>query len=404
MGQFKTIDDIEVSDKRVLLRADLNVPIVGGKISDFTRLNRVAGTINELAERGAKLVVMSHFGRPEGKFSPEFSLAPIADGLSVATGKEIKFAVDCIGTETENAVDALSEGQILLLENLRFYAEEESNDPEFAAKLAKLGDVYVNDAFSCSHRAHASVVGITKHLPSAAGRLMQEELENLERILGTPKKPVAAIIGGSKISSKLALLESLLAKVDVMIIGGGMANTFLKAKGFNIGSSLCENDLLDTAKKIMAAADKKGCKIILPVDCVVAQEFKKHAPSKILSADKITSGMILDIGPKTVELAARELANVKTILWNGPMGAFELAPFDVGTVSLARVVGALAEEGKIESISGGGDTVSALSHAALTDSFTYISTAGGAFLEWLEGKELPGVAALKTAPAKKKSA
>jgi phosphoglycerate kinase len=233
---------------------------------------------------------------------------------------------------------------------------------------------------------------------------MQEELENLERILGTPKKPVAAIIGGSKISSKLALLESLLAKVDVMIIGGGMANTFLKAKGFNIGSSLCENDLLDTAKKILAAADKKGCKIILPVDCVVAQEFKKHAPSRILAADKITSGMILDIGPKTVELAAKELANVKTILWNGPMGAFELAPFDVGTVSLARVVGALAEEGKIESISGGGDTVSALSHAALTDSFTYISTAGGAFLEWLEGKELPGVAALKTAPAKKKSA
>jgi len=404
MGTFKTIDDIEVSDKRVLLRADLNVPIVGGKISDFTRLNRVAGTINELAERGAKLVVMSHFGRPEGKFSPEFSLAPIADGLSVATGKEIKFAVDCIGTEAENAVNALSEGQILLLENLRFYAEEESNDPEFAAKLAKLGDVYVNDAFSCSHRAHASVVGITKHLPSAAGRLMQEELENLERILGTPKKPVAAIIGGSKISSKLALLESLLAKVDVMIIGGGMANTFLKAKGFNIGSSLCENDLLDTAKKIMAAADKKGCKIILPVDCVVAQEFKKHAASRILAADKITSGMILDIGPKTVELAAKELANVKTILWNGPMGAFELAPFDVGTVSLARVVGALAEEGKIESISGGGDTVSALSHAALTDSFTYISTAGGAFLEWLEGKELPGVAALKTAPAKKMSA
>lgn len=404
MTNFKTIDDIEVSDKRVLLRADLNVPIVGGKISDFTRLNRVAGTINELAERGAKLVVMSHFGRPKGKFTPEFSLAPIADGLSVATGKEIKFAVDCIGTEAENAVNALSEGQILLLENLRFYAEEESNDPEFAAKLAKLGDVYVNDAFSCSHRAHASVVGITKHLPSAAGRLMQEELENLERILGTPKKPVAAIIGGSKISSKLALLESLLAKVDVMIIGGGMANTFLKAKSFNIGSSLCENDLLDTAKKIMAAADKKGCKIILPVDCVVAQEFKKHAPSRILAADKITSGMILDIGPKTVELAAKELANVKTILWNGPMGAFELAPFDVGTVSLARVVGAVAEEGKIESISGGGDTVSALSHAALTDSFTYISTAGGAFLEWLEGKELPGVAALKTAPAKKKSA
>lgn len=405
MGSFKTIDDIEVSDKRVLVRADLNVPIVHGKIADMTRIRRVSSTIIDLLDRGAKVIVMSHFGRPEGKFNLEHSLAPIADGLSIATGREVKFAVDCVGHEAIDAAAKLHDGELLLLENLRFHEGEENNDPEFAAQLAKLGEIYVNDAFSCSHRAHASIVGIAKLLPSVAGRLMQEELENLETILGNPQKPMAAIIGGSKVSSKLELLETLLNKVDVMVIGGGMANTFLKAQGKNIGSSLCEDKMLDTAKKIMAAAEKKGCRIVLPVDCVVTKEFKKHAESKIVSADKVTSGMILDIGPKTVQVAAEALANVKTIVWNGPMGAFEFPPFDVGTVSLARVVGALAAEGKIKSISGGGDTVSALSHAALSNSFTYISTAGGAFLEWLEGKDLPGVAALKDSKsAKKKTA
>ncbi len=405
MQTFKTIDDIEVSDKRVFLRADLNVPIVHGKISDMTRIKRVSSTITELLDRGAKVIVASHFGRPDGKFNLEYSLAPIADGLSIATGREVKFAVDCVGIEAEKAANNLAEGELLLLENLRFHEGEEGNDPAFAKQLAALADIYVNDAFSCSHRAHASIVGVAQYLPAVAGRLMQEELSNLENILGTPQKPVAAIIGGSKVSTKLALLETLLNKVDVMVIGGGMANTFLKAKGLNIGTSLCEDKMLDTAKKIMEAADKKGCKIVLPVDCVVTKEFKKHAESKILAADKITDGMILDVGPRTIQAATEALANVKTVVWNGPMGAFEFPPFDVGTVSLARVVGALAAEGKIKSISGGGDTVSALAHSALSDSFTYISTAGGAFLEWLEGKDLPGVAALKDAKtAKKKTA
>jgi phosphoglycerate kinase len=391
--KFKTIDDIEVSDKRVLVRADLNVPIVGGKIADFTRIKRSAITINELSERGAKVIVMSHFGRPEGKFDPSMSLAPIADGLSIATGKDVKFAVDCVGKEAENAVAKLQEGEVLLLENLRFYKEEENNEAEFAKKLASLGDIYVNDAFSCSHRAHASVVGIANLLPTAAGRLMQEELDNLELILTSPEQPVAAIIGGSKISTKLALLETLLEKVQIMVIGGGMANTFLKAQGINIGKSICEDNLLDTARKIMAKAKEKNCEIILPSDAVVAQKFEKYAESRILPVDKISDGMMLDIGPKTVMDAALKLQNVKTVLWNGPMGAFETPPFDVGTISLARVVAALPN---IKSISGGGDTVSALAHAGLTNSFTYISTAGGAFLEWLEGQELPGVTALNS--------
>ncbi len=392
---FKTIDDIEVSGKRVLVRSDLNVPIVSGKIADFTRITRSAITINELSERGAKVIVMSHFGRPEGRFDPSMSLGPIADGLSAATGKEVKFAVDCIGKEAEKAVSALQEGEILLLENLRFYNEEEENNPDFAKQLAAHGEIFVNDAFSCSHRAHASVVGIAEYLPSAAGRLMQDELDNLELILSAPEKPVAAIIGGSKISTKLELLEKLMEKVDLMIIGGGMANTFLKAKGYKTGKSLCEEKLVKTAAKIMAQAKEKNCEIFLPVDGVVTDKFEKYAPSKVVNVDNIGDGMMLDIGPKTVALAAEKLENIKTVVWNGPMGAFEIPPFDVGTVSLARVVAALAAEGKIKSISGGGDTVSALAHAALSESFTYISTAGGAFLEWLEGKDLPGVKSLK---------
>lgn len=404
MASFKTIDDIQVTDKRVLVRADLNVPIQSGKISDYTRINRAAETIQELLKRGAKVIVMSHFGRPDGKWDMTMSLGPIADGLSIATGREVKFAVDCVGPEAEKAVAALHEGQLLLLENLRFHPEEEANDAEFAKKLASLGDVYVNDAFSCSHRAHASVVGVANYLPSVAGRLMEEELGTLERILGNPEKPIAAIIGGAKVSSKLKLLDSLLEKVQLMVIGGGMANTFLKAQGHEIGKSLCEDKLLDTAREILKKAGDKGCEILLPVDAVVAKEFKKHAPSRVVGVDAIGDGMILDVGPKTIAIAAEKLQNVKTVLWNGPMGAFEMAPFDCGTVSLARVVAALAEDGKIKSISGGGDTVSALSHASVIESFTYISTAGGAFLEWLEGEELPGVMALKPQSAKQKIA
>lgn len=405
MSNFKTIDDIQVTDKRVLLRADLNVPIHAGRISDFTRLARASNTINELLNRGAKVIVMSHFGRPDGRFDPTMSLAPIADGLSITTGRDVKFAVDCIGPEAEAAVARLQEGELLLLENLRFYEGEENNDPEFTASLAKLGDVFVNDAFSCSHRAHASIVGLAEHLPTAAGRLMQEELENLENILERPELPIAAIIGGSKISSKLTLLETLLEKVDMMIIGGGMANTFLKAQGHRIGRSICEDNLLDKAREIMAKAESKNCEIILPIDGVVTREFKEMAESRIVDIDNIGDGMMLDVGPKTVNLAIEKLQQIKTVVWNGPLGAFEITPFDCGTTSLARAVSALTADGKIKSITGGGDTVSALARAGVKGSFTYLSTAGGAFLEWLEGKKLPGVAALTyVAPAKVASA
>jgi phosphoglycerate kinase len=398
MAKFKTIDDIEVTDKRILLRADLNVPIHAGRISDFTRLARASQTINELLNRGAKVIVMSHFGRPEGskegKFDPNLSLAPIADGLSITTGRDVKFAVDCIGFEAEAAVERLQEGELLLLENLRFYEGEENNNPEFAAALAKLGEIYVNDAFSCSHRAHASIVGLAGLLPTAAGRLMQEELENLEIILEKPALPLAAIIGGSKISTKLTLLETLLDKVDLMIIGGGMANTFLKAQGANIGRSICEDNLLDTAREILAQAASKNCEILLPIDAVVTREFKEMAESRIVDIADIGDGMMLDVGPKTVNLAMEKLQSMKTVVWNGPLGAFEITPFDCGTTSLARAVAAMTLAGKIKSITGGGDTVSALAKAGVKNSFTYLSTAGGAFLEWLEGKELPGVAAL----------
>ncbi len=397
MKNFKTIDDVEVSDKRVLLRADLNVPLSNGKIADFTRITRACATIHQLLDRGAKVIVMSHFGRPKGKFDLSMSLGPIADGLSIATGRDVKFAVDCVGPEAEKAVAKLQDGQLLLLENLRFHPEEENNDPEFSKKLAALADVFVNDAFSCSHRAHASVVGVAELLPTVAGRLMEEELDTLEKLLDNPQKPMAAIIGGAKISSKLKLLESLINKVQLLIIGGGMANTFLKAQGHEIGKSLCEDDLLDTAKKILKMAKDKGCEILLPVDAVVTNEFKARTASKILPVDKITGGMILDIGPATIALAAEKLKAVKTVIWNGPMGAFELSPFDCGTVSLARVVAGL----NVKSIAGGGDTVAALAHAAVIDNFTYISTAGGAFLEWLEGKTLPGIAALSSAKLKK---
>lgn len=394
MENFKTIDDIEVTDKFVLVRADLNVPIQGGRISDFTRLARASQTIIELLNRGAKVVVMSHFGRPKGKFDPTLSLAPIADGLSITTGREVKFAVDCVGKEAEESVAKLQEGELLLLENLRFYEGETSNDPEFAKKLAKLGDVFVNDAFSCSHRSHASIVGVAEHLPVAAGRLMQEELENLSTILDAPEKPLAAIIGGSKISSKLSLLDTLIDKVDMMFIGGGMANTFLKAQGHNIGRSICEDNLLDTARDILAKAGEKNCEIVLPVDGVVTREFKEMAESRVVDVQHIGDGMMLDVGPKSVTLAIEKLQNMKTIVWNGPLGAFEITPFDCGTTSLARAVAAMTLEGKVKSITGGGDTVSALARAGVKESFTYLSTAGGAFLEWLEGKELPGVASL----------
>lgn len=395
MANFKTIDDIQVTDKRVLVRVDLNVPIQHGKVADPTRILRVAQTIIELLDRGAKVIAISHFGRPAGKYDPSLTLAPIADGLSIATGREVKFAVDCIGKEVEAAVQNLQEGELLLLENLRFHEGETKNDTDFADRLASLGEVYVNDAFSCSHRAHASTVGLAERLPSVAGRLLQEELENIESILNEPERPICAIIGGSKISTKLSLLNTLIDKVDMMFVGGGMANTFLKAQGVNIGKSICEDDLLPIAKEILEKAKSNNCEFILPVDGVVTQEFKEHADSKIVSVENIGDGMMLDIGPKSVNLVMEKLKNMKTVVWNGPLGAFELAPFDAGTVSLARNVASLTSDGSVKSIAGGGDTVSALGKAGLANSFTYLSTAGGAFLEWLEGKELPGVAALK---------
>lgn len=378
------------------MRADLNVPIQAGKITDMTRIHRAAETIASLAGQGAKVVVLSHFGRPEGKFDISMSLAPVTNALAEALGREVKFGVDCVGQSAENAVDALQNGQVLLLENLRFHEGEEKNDAQFAAALAKLGDIYINDAFSCSHRSHASITGLARLLPAYAGRLMQEELENLEKILSNPQKPMAAIVGGSKISTKLELLDSLIEKVDLLVIGGGMANTFLRAGGIAIGTSISEPKLLSTARAIMEKARKRGCELLLPVDLVTAREFAKASESHVLPSAKIPHAeMAIDIGPKTAALIGQKLSAMKTVIWNGPLGAFELTPFDCGTVGVAREVASLTLEGKILSVAGGGDTVAALSHAAVLKSFSYVSTAGGAFLEWLEGKELPGVAALK---------
>lgn len=392
---FKTLDDIEVKGKRVFVRADLNVPVKDGKVTDATRIVRSASTIAELRKAGAAVIVASHFGRPKGGPSPEFSLKPVVAPLAEALGAPVAFAEDCVGPKAEAAVAALKPGDVLLLENLRFHAEEEKNDAAFAAALAKLADVYVNDAFSSAHRAHASTEGMAHKLPAAAGRLMQAELEALAAVLEKPERPVTAIVGGAKVSTKLDLLGNLVAKVDFLVIGGAMANTFLAAKGVDVGKSLCEHEMKDTALAVLKTAAEKGCTIVLPTDVVVAGAFAAGAPSEVVAAEAVPSDkMILDVGPVSVRTVVNRLAESKTLLWNGPFGAFEIKPFDAGTNGVARGAADLTKKGALVSVAGGGDTVAALGNAGVVDDLSYVSTAGGAFLEWLEGKTLPGVAAL----------
>jgi phosphoglycerate kinase len=393
---FKTIDDIAVAGKRVLVRGDLNVPVKDGKVSDATRIERLVPTLRDLLAKGARVIVISHFGRPKGKAVPEMSLAPVADALARTLGRPVAFATDCVGDAAKAVVDGLRDGEVALLENLRFHAGEEANDAEFARRLAALGDAYVNDGFSVSHRAHASTEAIARLLPSAAGRNMQAELEALEGALGSPQRPVVAIVGGAKISTKLEVLGNLIAKVDALVIGGGMANTFLHALGTDVGKSLCEKDLADTARAIMAKADAAGCEIVLPSDVVIAAKLEAGAPSETVRVAAVPPDrMILDIGADSAAALAERLRGTRTLLWNGPLGAFEFPPFDKSTVSVAQAAAERTRAGTLVSVAGGGDTVAALRHAGVADDFTYVSTAGGAFLEWLEGKELPGVAALQ---------
>jgi phosphoglycerate kinase len=393
---FKTIDDIAVAGKRVLVRGDLNVPVKDGKVSDATRIERLVPTLRDLLAKGARVIVISHFGRPKGKAVPEMSLAPVADALARTLGRPVAFATDCVGDAAKAVVDGLRDGEVALLENLRFHAGEEANDVEFARRLAALGDAYVNDGFSVSHRAHASTEAIARLLPSAAGRNMQAELEALEGALGSPQRPVVAIVGGAKISTKLEVLGNLIAKVDALVIGGGMANTFLHALGTDVGKSLCEKDLADTARAIMAKADAAGCEIVLPSDVVIAAKLEAGAPSETVRVAAVPPDrMILDIGADSAAALAERLRGTRTLLWNGPLGAFEFPPFDKSTVSVAQAAAERTRAGTLVSVAGGGDTVAALRHAGVADDFTYVSTAGGAFLEWLEGKELPGVAALQ---------
>lgn len=393
---FKTLDALDAKGKRVLVRVDFNVPMQDGEVTDATRIERAATTLRELADAGAKVIALSHFGRPKGRVEPSMSLRPVAKALGQTLGVDVAFAEDCVGDVARKAVDALPDGGILLLENLRFHSGEEKNDPAFAAGLAELGDAYVNDAFSCSHRAHASVTGIPEHLPAYAGRLMQAELEALQAVLGGGERPAAALIGGAKISSKLKVLGELLDKVDKLIIGGAMANTFLAAQGHNIGKSLSEPDLLGEARAIMAKAEAKGVEIVLPMDGVVAEIFEPNAECRTTKVDEVGDAeMILDVGPASVINIKDKLESVKVLLWNGPMGAFEVPPFDAGTTDVAKAAAVLTQQGKLKTVAGGGDTVAALAHAGVLEKFSYVSTAGGAFLEWLEGKTLPGVAALE---------
>jgi phosphoglycerate kinase len=392
---FHSLDDADVKGKRVLVRVDLNVPIKDGKVADASRIERHAPTIVEIADHGGKVILLSHYGRPKGRDAKD-SLKPVAAAVAHVIGRPIAFADDCIGEAAERAVAALKPGQILCLENTRFHGGEEANDPDFAAQLAKLGDLYVDDAFSVAHRAHASVEALAHLLPAYAGRAMQEELQALEKVLHAPARPVAAIVGGAKISTKLDLLGNLLSHVDSLIIGGGMANTFLAAQGKNVGKSLCENDLIPTARDILAKAKAQKREIVLPVDAVVAEKFAAHAPSRVVAVEDVgAADMILDIGPRSVEQVISVLARTKTLVWNGPFGAFEIEPFDNGTVEVAEAAAELTAGGRLVSIAGGGDTMAALNVAGVASRFTYVSTAGGAFLEWLEGKALPGVEALR---------
>lgn len=396
MAKFNTLDGFDASGKRVLVRADLNVPMKDGKVTDTTRIDRTVPTLLELAGQGARVIVVTHLGRPKGEVKPEFSLKPVAEALGRACKRPVAFASDCVGEDAARVVGAMKDGDIVMLENLRFHPEEEKNDAGFAKKLAAHADAYVTDAFSCSHRAHASTEAVARLLPAVAGRLMQAELEALTEALEAPKHPVAAVVGGAKISTKLDVLGHLSRKVDLLIIGGGMANTFLNAKGVNVAKSLCEHDMAEAARRIMAEAADAGCDIVLPVDGVVAKEFAEGAESRTVAIEAVPEGtMVLDIGPKSIVELKSLLQGCKTLLWNGPLGAFEISPFDIGTNEIAREAARLTGAGKLLSVAGGGDTVAALARAGAGDQFSYVSTAGGAFLEWIEGKELPGVAVLR---------
>ncbi len=396
MSAFRTLDQADVKGKRVLLRVDLNLPMENGKISDATRIERIVPTIKELTSKGARVILLAHFGRPKNGPDVENSLQPIAAALPEHLGAPVAFASDCIGPVAEAAVAKLIDGEILLLENTRFHKAEEKNDAAFVAALAKLGDLYVNDAFSAAHRAHASTEGLAHVLPAYAGRGMQAELEALTKALETPNRPVAAIVGGAKVSTKLELLGNLSKKVDFIIIGGGMANTFLAAQGAKVGKSLCEHDLVGTALEMIEQAKAAKCEIVLPPDVVVAKEFKAHAASRVTDAQHVADDeMILDAGPASVAAVEKILGTCKTLVWNGPFGAFELQPFDAATNAVAKAAAQLTKKGALVTVAGGGDTVSALNQSGAAESFTYISTAGGAFLEWLEGKVLPGVEALR---------
>jgi phosphoglycerate kinase len=394
MARFRTLDQLDPRGKRVLLRADLNVPVKDGKITDSTRIERLSPTIRELVEKGARVIVCSHFDRPKGRRVPEMSLRPMAEALSATLDRPVAFADDCVGPEAEAAAAKLADGEVLLLENTRYHAGEEKNDPALAQGLAKLADVFVSDAFSAAHRAHASTEGVARLLPAYAGRLMQAELEALDAALGTPARPVVAIVGGAKVSTKLDLLGNLSKKVDVLVIGGAMANTFLAAQGNRMGRSLQEAEMHDTAREILAGAGK--CEILLPLDLVVAAEFKPHPATRTVAVDSVpTDMMALDVGPETVALIESRLRQASTLVWNGPLGAFETPPFDAATVAIAESAAGLTNSAGLKTIGGGGDTVAALRHAGVAERMTYVSTAGGAFLEWLEGKTLPGVAALE---------
>ncbi len=393
MPRFRTLDALEARGLRVLLRADLNVPMQDGRVSDLTRLERLCPTIRELAAKGAKVIVLSHFDRPKGRRVPSMSLRPVAEALGSVLGRPVAFAEDCIGETAARAVGAMSDGDVLVLENTRFHVGEEANDPAFADSIAALGDVYVNDAFSAAHRAHATTEALAHRLPAYAGRLMQAELEALEKALGNPERPVAAIVGGAKVSTKLDLLGNLIGRVDLLIIVGAMANTFLAARGVNVGRSLQEPDLHDTARGIEAKAG--SCQILLPMDAVVARELRPGVTTETVPLGVVPEeSMILDVGPLTTAAILDRLADCRTLVWNGPLGAFEIPPFDAATVRVAKGVGGLTRAGSLLSVAGGGDTVAALRHAGVLEQLSYVSTAGGAFLEWLEGKVLPGVAAL----------
>lgn len=396
MPKFNRLKDCVVTNKNVIVRVDINVPMKNGKIEDDTRIKAVIPTLKYLAEHQAKVIVISHFGRPEGKVEPSMSIQPLVARVQELLGAiKVSFVDDCVGEKVRNAVEATKYGEVIMLENLRFYKAETKNDPEFSRQLASLGNLYVNDAFSCSHRAHASITGIPAILKSCAGFLMESELDGLTNHLENAKKPMMAVVGGAKVSTKLDLLNSLSTKAQTIVVGGGMANTFLYALGKNVGKSLCEKDLKDTALKIIDTAKANGCEVLLPFDVVVAKKFEANAECRNISVDEISEDdMILDIGAKSSAKVAEVLANHQTLVWNGPLGAFEIKPFNIGTDSFARTAADLTQAGKLISVSGGGDSVSALNAAGLADKFTYISTAGGAFLEWLEGKDLPGVAIL----------